>query len=366
MSNSVCVVGFDEFNPDLLEIKPPKSETAKNGTQYYKALIRYNGGVLVLDVPEVNSSGPFWSKPREEDEGGYPRGQIRVDWDSAVNPNAEKIMKGYDKVYCALFRKLAMYGSTIGQNLMSILASFAVPEKLDEINAQLGGKTNRELLRDVFKNFYDFPLVKGSKIKDDRDFTKPKESWFILRKAPKSTPEDAGLDKYDCQFKFAIASGKDDPGMPWAKLTGEIKHTFRQEVTHFYIGAGKPSIQKKMIASTIYNFKKGSNVEYVEGKQDDNLTAQLSEEQKKQLLEQLEMVANTVRKPFEMPPIKEEPGTNKVQNEVKEEKKEMKAMPPLEEQTKTPVMPTPPTGGMFNMNDLSPEKFEELKRLMNM
>lgn len=379
---SSIVVNLFDVNPDLIEVTPPY---VKKG--YKRSDIKYEGKNLILDVPKVKSSGVFWTKP--DNPNDYPKPEIRISWDNSKFANATAIQKAYDVVYCAIFRKLAPYGEVFGQSMMSAYAKHCFPEKLEEeceVRKMLGQspKTNREVCRDILKNFYDNPKVSKEVSPDDRsvrDFTKPMESWFFLRKSTKTDEVTGGSDPYDCQFK--VLTMENEPSVLWSELKGELEHTFRQAVTHISYGKGA-SIQKRITSSTLYNIEKsGGEVGFIAGNQDEKLKQELNQGDMEKIMAIYMMVKNAASNPtpssseakdtpqvsMPPPPSSSTPSTPSttsmpsMPSEVKEEKKPEQLPPKMDDLAKS-VSAGAPSGGGMDFSGMDPELVAKMMAMM--
>ena len=383
--SSIYVNLFD-VNPDLIEVTPPY---VKKG--YKRSDIKYEGKNLVLDVPKVKSSGVFWTKP--DNPNDYPKPEVRISWDNSKFANATAIQKAYDVVYCAIFRKLAPYGELFSQGMMTAHAKHCYPEKLDEESEVLKmmgmpAKKNREVFRDILKNFYDNPKVSKEASPDDRsvrDFTKPMESWFYLRKSTKTDEVTGGTDLYDCQFK--VVTKENEPSVPWSELKGELEHTYRQAITHISYGKGA-SIQKRITASTLYNLEKGGGeVGFIAGKQDEQLKEEFNQEDMEKIMALYSMLKNA-KATSSAPSSSEAKGTPQVsmppppssmpsstpsmpsvpsipsgKTEVKEEKKPEQLPPKMDDLAKS-VSGGAPSGGGMDFSGLDANAMAKLMAMM--
>lgn len=360
--SKTTTVTMTDFDPDLLVVKEPRNMNAKNGTAFRRADITYKGQPLILDIPKTGTSGIFWTVPKENDKGeiqGYPKPMIvkEIDPDNAEH---KKITDFYDKVYCAIFKKLAVYGKSFKKpTMLRDATKYAKPEMLDQM-VQLDPDEPekilvREYLRSFMNNFYEHPLIaaEGGGI-GEPDITKKKRFMLELRKQVSTTKETGGLDKYDCEF-HEVKLGDEEPNtkeppMLWSELTGELVLKFRNAITHIYIGSGNPSIQDKLVSGTIYKRTvSGMAGGYVPSATENNDKDDLTEEEReyikarrlKRLQEQnepkTEVKPNTA---VVMPPAK---GTETVAVDKPKEVKETK----LEKKKETaPVDTTETTGGL--------------------
>jgi len=343
----MTTVTFDEFNPDLLEIKKPAVNKFGGKSSY----VNYKGGNLILDMPKMQSSGIFWQEPGPE-MAGKPKPKIAATWNQERNPNLDReaVLRGFDKVFCAIFRKMAPFGAENGFKTMMTLAKSALPEKLDQNNEAMeiltGEKmSNRTALSDIMQNFF-YVNKDGNPV-----------SYFELRKGNSTTQMNAGRDPYDCQFK--MFTKEKEESIPWSQITGGVEHSFRLLIQSVYFGK-RLSIQCKVISSTIYSLSAQSASGFVGSRFDEAERNQLSDSKRSEMEELYRLNMQKAGESSSSPPREE--GLREVQVPSMEAR-EAREVKEVREEAKSDLdalMSSMPSGG-----EMSEEKRKKLESLLS-
>ena len=343
-------VSLADFNPNLLVVSKPIVEKGKNGNNFKKLVMKYNGQTLCLDIPRTHTSGPYYQLPKEG-MSGWPQWNISATWADDV-PNAKEIKRGLDVVYCAIFKGVAPFGPSIGYPYMQMQTSLAQPDLLDQFNPEMQ-QLNRDVLAATLPPFYNYP--KGEN--DIRDTSKPQTSYFMVRKSIKSDGETGGLDPYDCPFK--LLTKDKEPGIPWKELSNyNLDHTFRLTISECRM-VQKLSVRKMVSSSTIYDIKEraGGNAQYVPSEEDKQKASALTPEEQKafeMLHAKLYGSSSSSASQPQMPPT--QPQMPPVQQQMPPVQQQM---PPVQQQQ------MPSLGGGGGVPSMSEAQMREMLAKMN-
>lgn len=282
-----AVVSRTDFDPNKLTVNEFRTVAFQNGTgNFRRADIKYDGKLFVPSFPVTDMSGVFWTEPKADKNGqisGYPKPMVCKELDPANPIDKKEFMDYYDMIYCAIFRRVAVYGKVIGKTRMLGDSKYAKPELLDTY-VKVDGEDSepilvRELLRDTMTNFYEYPMIKDKE--GVRDMSKKQRAMHICKKGRDTNKSNGGVDGYDCQFLPEDDGKTARKPILWENLTGNLKMSFRVNVTHIHLGSGNPSIQDNLVSATVLSRSTlGGIVGYVPSPDEGKHFLGMSEEEK--------------------------------------------------------------------------------------